>query len=250
MKAVIKSMDRKEKTERAPLLYDLTSLQRDANRILGFTVQQTLDYIQILYEKKLVTYLRTDSRYLTEDMKPKLPSIISQVAEKIGVDASVLKSDDKTEISVDIMCDSRKVSDHHAIIQTQTMCAANLAEISSGKKAILQLIAVRLLCAVARDYRYAEDTIVLTCGGEEFSKKIKMVLFGATKLSGRISIRSRIRKRRPIPARTFRRMQLFLYPRQKSKKEKQLHRSVSPRIPSSLLWRLPVPRISRYPGRR
>lgn len=86
MKAVIKSMDRKEKTERAPLLYDLTSLQRDANRILGFTAQQTLDYTQALYEKKLVTYPRTDSRYLTEDMKPMLPSLISQVAEKIGVD--------------------------------------------------------------------------------------------------------------------------------------------------------------------
>ena len=88
MKAVIKSMDRKEKTERAPLLYDLTSLQRDANRILGFTAQQTLDYTQALYEKKLVTYPRTDSRYLTDDMKPMLPPLISQVAEKFGVDAS------------------------------------------------------------------------------------------------------------------------------------------------------------------
>lgn len=181
MKAVIKSMDRKEKTERAPLLYDLTSLQRDANRILGFTAQQTLDYTQALYEKKLVTYPRTDSRYLTEDMKPMLPPLISQVAEKIGVDASALKSDDNTEIAVDVMCDSRKVSDHHAIIPTKTMCAANLTEIPSGEKSILQLIAVRLLCAAAPDHRYAEDTMVLTCGGEEFSKKIKTVLFGGWK---------------------------------------------------------------------
>lgn len=181
MKAVIKSMDRKEKTERAPLLYDLTSLQRDANRILGFTAQQTLDYTQALYEKKLVTYPRTDSRYLTDDMKPMLPPLISQVAEKFGVDASLLKSDDKPEISVDVMCDSRKVSDHHAIIPTKTMCAADFAELPSGEKAILQLIAVRLLCAAAPDHRYAEDTIVLTCGGEEFSKKIKSVLFGGWK---------------------------------------------------------------------
>lgn len=181
MKAVIKSMDRKEKTERAPLLYDLTSLQRDANRILGFTAQQTLDYTQALYEKKLVTYPRTDSRYLTDDMKPMLPTLISQVAEKIGVDASALKSDDNTEITVDVMCDSRKVSDHHAIIPTKTMCSANLTELPSGEKAILQLIAVRLLCAAAPDYRYAEDTIVLTCGGDEFSKKIKTVLFGGWK---------------------------------------------------------------------
>ena len=181
MKAVIKSMDRKEKTERAPLLYDLTSLQRDANRILGFTAQQTLDYTQALYEKKFVTYPRTDSRYLTEDMKPMLPSLISQVAEKIGVDASLLKSDDNTEIAVDVMCDSGKVSDHHAIIPTKTMCAADFAELPSGEKSILQLIAVRLLCAAASDHRYAEDTIVLTCGGEEFSKKIKTVLFGGWK---------------------------------------------------------------------
>ena len=181
MKAVIKSMDRKEKTERAPLLYDLTSLQRDANRILGFTAQQTLDYTQALYEKKLVTYPRTDSRYLTEDMKPMLPSLISQVAEKIGVDASLLKSDDNTEIAVDVMCDSRKVSDHHAIIPTKTMCATDFAELPSGEKSVLQLIAVRLLCAAAPDHRYAEDTIVLTCGGEEFSKKIKTVLLGGWK---------------------------------------------------------------------
>ena len=181
MKAVIKSMGRKEKTERAPLLYDLTSLQRDANRILGFTAQQTLDYTQALYEKKLVTYPRTDSRYLTEDMKPMLPSLISQVAEKIGVDASLLKSDDNTEIAVDVMCDSGKVSDHHAIIPTKTMCATDFAELPSGEKSVLQLIAVRLLCAAAPDHRYAEDTIVLTCGGEEFSKKIKTVLLGGWK---------------------------------------------------------------------
>lgn len=181
MKAVIKSMDRKEKKERAPLLYDLTSLQRDANRILGFTAQQTLDYTQALYEKKLVTYPRTDSRYLTDDMKPMLPTLISQVAEKIGIDASALKSDDNTEIAVDVMCDSGKVSDHDAIIPTKTMCSANLTELPSGEKAILQLIAVRLLCAAAPDYRYAENTLVLTCGGEEFSKKIKTVLIGGWK---------------------------------------------------------------------
>ena len=128
-----------------------------------------------------MTYPRTDSRYLTDDMKPMLPSLISQVAEKIGVDASALKSDDNTEITADVMCDSRKVSDHHAIIPTKTMCAADFAELPSGEKAILQLIAVRLLCSAAPDHRYAEDTIVLTCGSEEFSKKIKTVLIGGWK---------------------------------------------------------------------
>ena len=178
---MVKSMDRKEKTEHAPLLYDLTSLQRDANRILGFTAQQTLNYTQALYEKKLVTYPRTDSRYLTEDMKPMLPVLITQVAEKIGADASDWKADNGTELSVDGMCDSRKVSDHHAIIPTGTMCAADLAGLPSGEKAILQLIAVRLLCAAAPNHRYAEDMIVLACGGEEFTKKVRTVLYGGWK---------------------------------------------------------------------
>lgn len=181
MKAMVKSMDRKEKTEHAPLLYDLTSLQRDANRVLGFTAQQTLNYTQALYEKKLVTYPRTDSRYLTEDMKPMLPALITQVAEKIGADAADWKADNGTELSVDGMCDSRKVSDHHAIIPTGTMCAADLAALPSGEKAILQLIAVRLLCAAAPNHRYAEDMIVLACGGEEFTKKIRTVLYGGWK---------------------------------------------------------------------
>lgn len=118
-----------------------------------------------------MTYPRTDSRYLTDDMKPMLPLLISQVAEKFGVDASLLKADDNTEISVDVMCDSRKVSDHHAIIPTKTMCAADLAELPSGEKSVLQLIAVRLLCAAAPDHRYAEDTIVLTCGRRRVFEK-------------------------------------------------------------------------------
>jgi DNA topoisomerase-3 len=181
MKAMVKSVDRKEKTEHAPLLYDLTSLQRDANRILGFTAQQTLNYTQALYEKKLVTYPRTDSRYLTEDMKPMRPALITQVAEKIGADAAAWKADNGTELFVDGMCDSRKVSDHHAIIPTGTMCAADLAALPSGEKAILQLIAVRLLCAAAPNHRYAEDMIVLVCGGEDFTKKVRTVLYGGWK---------------------------------------------------------------------
>ena len=180
-KVIIKSMDRKEKTERAPLLYDLTALQRDANRILGFTAQQTLDYTQALYEKKLVTYPRTDSRYLTEDMKPMLPGLITQVAAKIGIDTTVLKTADQSEIAADVLCDSSKVSDHHAIILTKTMCAADPAELPSGEKSILQLIAVRLLCAAAPDHRFAENSIILTCGGEEFSKKVRIEIFGGWK---------------------------------------------------------------------
>ena len=176
MKAMITSMDRKEKTERPPLLYDLTSLQRDANRILGFTAQQTLDYTQTLYEKKLVTYPRTDSRFLTDDMQPMLPHLVEDVADKFDAVSCLQNGGICTQIRADIVCNSKKVSDHHAIIPTKTMSGADLSGLPSGEKAILQLIAVRLLCAVATDYRYAEDTIVMTCGGEEFTRKNKTIL--------------------------------------------------------------------------
>lgn len=180
-RAMVKSLERKEKSERAPLLYDLTSLQRDANRILGFTAQQTLDYTQALYEKKLVTYPRTDSRYLTEDMKPLLSELIARVTEKVGAGAYASELACNTEAAGNNLCDNKKVSDHHAIIPTKTMCDADLAALPSGEKAVLQLIAVRLLCAAAPDHRYAEDTLVLLCGEEEFSKKLKTVLYGGWK---------------------------------------------------------------------
>ena len=180
-RAMVKSLERKEKSERAPLLYDLTSLQRDANRILGFTAQQTLDYTQALYEKKLVTYPRTDSRYLTEDMKSLLPDLIAHVTEKVGAGDYASELVCNAEAAGDNLCDSKKVSDHHAIIPTKTMCDADLVALPSGEKAVMQLIAVRLLCAAAPDHRYAEDTLVLLCGEEEFSKKLKTVLYGGWK---------------------------------------------------------------------
>ncbi len=176
MTAKIKSMDRKEKREHSPLLYDLTGLQRDANRILGFTAQQTLDYTQALYEKKLVTYPRTDSRYLTGDMEQMLPELLENVAEQFSVPIRELNPDEHGRLF-----DSKKVSDHHAIIPTRTMSQADLSELPSGEKAVLQLIAVRLLCAFAPDHRYAEDTVVMTCGGEDFSRKNKIVLRGGWK---------------------------------------------------------------------
>ena len=176
MGAVVKAADRKEKNEKAPLLYDLTSLQRDANRILGYTAQQTLDYVQSLYEKKLVTYPRTDSRFLTEDMKSSLPSLVSDVAKKYGVRDLLENPFVNSGLHVDVVCDNRRVTDHHAIIPTKTMCSSNLKELPTGENAVLQLIVARLLCALADPHIYAEESIVLTCGNEEFTKTIKTVL--------------------------------------------------------------------------
>lgn len=172
-KAMIRTATTKEKLEKPPLLYDLTSLQRDANRILGFTAQQTLDFTQSLYEKKLVTYPRTDSRYLTDDMREMLPALIASVAEKYSYSRDALRTDPVHPTSV---FDSSKVSDHHAIIPTKTMAGSDIKDLSSGEKAVLQLISARLLCSAAEDHRYAEMTVKLSSGAEEFTKKGKTVL--------------------------------------------------------------------------
>lgn len=171
--AMIRTIETKEKLEKPPLLYDLTSLQRDANRILGFTAQQTLDFTQSLYEKKLVTYPRTDSRYLTDDMREMLPALIASVTEKFGYSGDALRTDPVRPASV---FDSSKVSDHHAIIPTKTMAGSEITDLSAGEKAVLQLISARLLCAAAEDHRYAEMTVKLSSGAEEFTKKGTTVL--------------------------------------------------------------------------
>ena len=169
---MIESVEAKEKLEKPPLLYDLTSLQRDANRILGFTAQQTLDYTQSLYEKKLVTYPRTDSRYLTDDMREVLPDLLKAVAEKFGITGS-LNNEPVHHASV---FNSSKVSDHHAIIPTKTMAGTDLTDIPLPAMAVLQLISARLLCTAGEDYRYAEVTVKLSCGDDEFTRKGRTVL--------------------------------------------------------------------------
>lgn len=167
-KAVVTKIEQKDKTEKTPALYDLTSLQRDANRVLGFTAQQTLDYTQNLYEKKLVTYPRTDSRYLTEDMAGGLPELVSRVVQAL---------DRKETFSVNAaqVINNKRVSDHHAIIPTHSMANADLQELPAGERSVLQLIAVRLLVAVSKAHCYAETTMELTCADTVFTAKGKAV---------------------------------------------------------------------------
>ena len=167
--AVLQKTERKEKTEHPPALYDLTSLQRDANRLLGYSVQQTLDYTQALYEKKLVTYPRTDSRYLTEDMEPGLPDLARQTAAHFGVTGEI-------PIHAKQVIDSKKVSDHHAILPTRSMANADLSSLPAGEAHVLRLISARLLAAVGEPYRYAETTLQMECAGTVFTAKGKTVL--------------------------------------------------------------------------
>ena len=168
-RAVLQKTERKEKTEHPPALYDLTSLQRDANRLLGYSAQQTLDCTQALYEKKLVTYPRTDSRYLTEDMEPDLPDLIRQTAARFGVTGEI-------PIHAKQVINSKKVSDHHAILPTRSMAKADLSSLPAGESHVLRLIAARLLAAVGEPYRYAETTVQMECAGTVFTAKGKTVL--------------------------------------------------------------------------
>ena len=168
-RATVQKMERKEKSESPPQLYDLTALQRDANRLLGFTAQQTLDYAQSLYEKRLITYPRTDSRFLTEDMAASLPGLVTDTGRAFTVEESF-------PIHVQQVINGSKVTDHHALLPTKSMANADLAALPAGERNVLRLIAARLLCAVGEPYCYAETTLTTICAGEEFTAKGKVVL--------------------------------------------------------------------------
>ena len=166
----IKKVECKEKSEKAPALYDLTTLQRDANRLLGFTAQQTLDYLQSLYEKKLCTYPRTDSRYLTSDMAEGLPVLVNLVANAMPFRKGIAISCDEAQVIND-----KKVTDHHAVIPTRNLQNADLSGLPVGERMILELVALRLLCAVAEPHTYSETAVTVECAGAEFTTKGKTV---------------------------------------------------------------------------
>ena len=166
--AVVKAVTNKEKSEKAPALYDLTTLQRDANRILGYTAQQTLDYVQSLYEKKLCTYPRTDSRYLTDDMENGLKEVVFCAA-------GICKAEAPGVAMLDQVCDSKKVTDHHAIIPTMVAAKTDLSKLPAGEREIMLLIARQVLRAVCEPYRFCETTVVISCGGYDFTVKGKTI---------------------------------------------------------------------------
>lgn len=167
--ATVTAVNRQEKAAQPPKLYDLTTLQRDANRILGYTAQQTLDYTQSLYEKKLVTYPRTDSRYLTDDMKDTVPDLIKTVI-------AVFPVVQHPPVNAGRATDSGKVSDHHAIIPTKSLSGAAFDALPVSEKNTLSLIAMRLICAVGDPHVTAETTVTLDCKGHAFTAKGKTVV--------------------------------------------------------------------------
>lgn len=166
--AQVTKIESTDKQEKAPQLYSLTALQRDANRFLGFTAQQTLDYTQSLYEKKLVTYPRTDSRFLTEDMEEMISGIADHMAEKFGYTK-------KLQIHPKQVINNSKVSDHHAIIPTANVADAEFGELPAGEQKVLSLIAARLLSALGDPAVRNEVDVEFTCAGTVFKAKAKNI---------------------------------------------------------------------------
>ena len=167
--AVVQSVERWEKTEKPPALFDLTTLQREANRTLGYTAQQTLDYLQALYDKKLSTYPRTDSRYLTDDMEAGVPALVEAAASICGVTAP------ETVLAGQV-CDSARVSDHHAVVPTASAGKADLEALPIGEREILRLVSLGLLRAVCPPCRSAETCNTAVCGGDPYTVKWRSVL--------------------------------------------------------------------------
>ena len=170
-RAVCVSLVREKKTEKPPKLYDLTTLQREANRVFGYTAKQTLDYAQSLYEKKLLTYPRTDSRHLTGDMAETASVVLHLAARVPPFDAC-------PEFFPDVaaLVNDKEVSDHHALIPTLELEKADVPALPVGERNILLLVCCKLLCAAAEPFVYEVVTAAFECGGYTFTAKGKQVL--------------------------------------------------------------------------
>ena len=169
--AVVSSLKKETKTVNPPRLYDLTTLQREANRYYGFTAQQTLDLVQSLYEKKLLTYPRTDSQFITEDMESTAHQVIGIVSRKLPLFEGITHEPDIGRIT-----NNAKVTDHHAIIPTVQLEKQDLGELPESEQKIIRLVAMRLLSATGEKHIYDETSVTLTCEGYEFKAKGKTVM--------------------------------------------------------------------------
>ena len=162
--AEIIRVEKKTRSDRPPKLYDLTTLQREANQLFGYTAQQTLDCAQSLYEKKLATYPRTDSRFLTHDMASVLPNLAQTVAALLPFEQGL-----SLPVHAEQVIDDAGVSDHHAIIPTQSVTAESLDTLTNEELNIFSMLAVRLLCAVGEPHVTEERTLTLSCAGHIFT---------------------------------------------------------------------------------
>ncbi len=168
--ALVSKVEKKQKSAQPPKLYDLTSLQRDGNRLFGYTAQQVLDYAQALYEKKLLTYPRTDSNYLTEDMRDALPGLCEAAASALPFSVT------RSGVDAARVVDNSKVSDHHALLPTGQVAGADLFALPAGERNLIALVAVRLLCAVGEKQVYEDTEAEILCEGTCFAAKGRVIV--------------------------------------------------------------------------
>lgn len=169
--AVVSEVIREIKTVNPPRLYDLTTLQREANRQYGYTAQQTLDYLQLIYEKKLATYPRTDSQFLTDDME-------QTATDMIDIIYSVFPDFKVSDFAPDVKrcINNKKVSDHHAVIPTREISTYDLSSLPEGERNILKLVAAKLILATAPPHKYEAVKAILNCENNKFSATGKTVM--------------------------------------------------------------------------
>jgi len=168
--AVVSSLKRETKTVNPPKLYDLTTLQREANRYYSFTAQQTLELVQSLYEKKLLTYPRTDSQFITDDMEGTARQVIAIICRKVSIFDGISHTPDIKRIT-----NNAKVTDHHAIIPTVQLEKQDITELPEAEQKIIRLVAMRLLSSTGEKHIYDETSVTLSCEGYEFNTKGKTV---------------------------------------------------------------------------
>lgn len=174
--ATVTEVTEETKGQAAPRLYDLTSLQRDCNRLFGYTAKETLDGVQNLYESKLCTYPRTDSQYITDDMESEVSELVQMVAKEY----EYLKGIDLA-LEVAKCVNNKKVSDHHAIIPTNQFKLDKLNNQSEKEKNIMNLICLRLVSATQPKHTYKATKVILTCENEEFKANGKVVVVNGFK---------------------------------------------------------------------
>ena len=168
--AVVSSLKRETKTINPPKLYDLTTLQREANRYYSFTAQQTLELVQSLYEKKLLTYPRTDSQFITDDMEGTARQVIGIICRKVSIFDGMKHDPDIKRIT-----NNAKVTDHHAIIPTVQLEKQDISELPESEQKIIRLVSMRLLSSTGDKHIYDETSVTLSCEGYEFKTKGKTV---------------------------------------------------------------------------
>ena len=169
--AVVSSVRKETKTVNPPKLYDLTTLQREANRYYSFTAQQTLELVQSLYEKKLLTYPRTDSQFITDDMEGTARQVIDIICRKVSIFDGLSHDPDIKRIT-----NNAKVTDHHAIIPTVQLEKQDISELPESEQKIIRLVAMRLLSSTGEKHIYDETSVTLSCEGYDFKTKGKTVV--------------------------------------------------------------------------